>query len=656
MRACRPARAGGHFRRTRLFRVTSSVRGRRLLEKNRENTETLIRSAILLVFLLAWKSYSFRIREDMHWAVSDYLICYAQDVILWALLYVGIHGMCVVSKKWVVAAHLIVLNAALVFQMIDSRVKVLFLEPLSVQLIGYSCGDLEILSSQMMFFWGKKYWPAFLLSIAAFNLLPLMLSSLMKRYARSGSAIGVVGGKVNNFICGGKLTVMASLILPLSAAIVVTGSEEIYGLNKNFIISSLVDPLKKNNRIAGDICESEQKVYSLRDRGHERKISSFFGLAANRNVILYILESTSYEDSLGANRRAMPFINGLLGSGGIALPCYTQCATSTKSVFTVLSGLHSGKGFEIIESRIRNAGGITRVLRERGYYTAFITAQNLSYQGMRNMVQNFGFDHVVEYENLRSLAGKSGIVVKDVGFGASDDRLMLLSDIHEFPSQKLFLVYYTSSSHYPYDFPGAGPGCDKDRHERSLAYSDYVFSLLYKMVSENNMARDTLFIVTADHGEEFYDGKFKGRGTTLSEATHRVPLVFYGSGIRFPALESGIARQVDIGVSLLELLGIKDCDFRTQGTSIFAAGRRETPVFINTYGLMDSMGIIENGKKFVYSFDSGKMWLYENTKGGEVKKEIRDVETIRRYSARMNTFDAYNSNHLKTLLDSGDKR
>ena len=73
-------------------------------------------------------------------------------------------------------------------------------------------------------------------------------------------------------------------------------------------------------------------------------------------------------------------------------------------------------------------------------------------------------------------------------------------------------------------------------------------------------------------------------------------------------------------------------------------------------GLMDSMGIIENGKKFVYSFDSGKMWLYENTKGGEVKKEIRDVETIRRYSARMNTFDAYNSNHLETLLDSGDKR
>lgn len=587
--------------------------------------------------------------------MSDYLICYAQDLILWALLYIGTHCAILFNKR-LVAAHLAVVNAVLIFQMIDSRVKVLFLEPLSFQLIEYSRNDLEILASQMMFFWGRRYWPAFLLSIVVLNLLPVLLASLMEKCDYSGRPIGVLCGKIGGFMRTGKLTVLASFVLLLSAAVVVSGSEEIYGLNKNFIVSSLVDPLKRNKRNVGDIHESEQKVYSVRDSGPHGSPSGFFGLAENRNVILYILESTSYEDSLGANRRAMPFINGLLGSGGIALPCYTQCATSTKSVFTVLSGLHSGKGFEIIESRIRNAGGITRVLRERGYYTAFITAQNLSYQGMRNMVRNFGFDHVVEYENLRSLAGKSGIVVKDVGFGASDDRLMLLSDIHEFPSQKLFLVYYTSSSHYPYDFPGAGPGCDKDRHERSLAYSDYVFSLLYKMVSENNMARDTLFIVTADHGEEFYDGKFKGRGTTLSEATHRVPLVFYGSGIRFPALESGIARQVDIGVSLLELLGVKDCDFQTQGTSIFSAGRRETPVFINTYGLMDSMGIIENGKKFVYSFDSGKMWFYENKKGGEVKTEIHDVETIRRYSSRMNTFDAYNSNYLETLLDSGDKR
>ncbi len=607
---------------------------------------------ILLVFLLVWKSYSFRIREELHWNVSDYVICYAQDIILWTILYIINYFSFILLGKRFYIAHLIILNSALVFQMIDSRVKVLFLEPLSIELIKYSYNDLSILLSQILFFWGKKYWPAFLISILVHNIFPPLISSILEKYNQAKPEINGHYKFMNSIIYSRKWLVFASAICLLSIIIVASSQEEIYGLNKNFIISSFMTAhksVRRNNNIHYD---SEQKVCSLKNFNSGYIDNKYFGLAGNKNIILYILESTSYEDSLGMNKGNMPFINSLLGDGGLGFECYAQCATSTKSVFTILSGLHSSRGFEIIESRIRKIGGIAKALKGKGYFTAFITAQDMSYQGMRNMVRNFGFDHFAEYEDLRSIAKHKGIVVKNAGFGASDDKLMLLDDIKKFLCKKTFIVFYTSSSHFPYDFPGANSDIDKDRHYQSLLYADHVFSLLYKSISENNMLNNTLFVVTADHGEEFYSGKFKGRGATLSEATHKVPLLFYGAGIKFPKTKNAHARQVDICISLLELLGVVDCDFCTQGIPIFSPDYHKTPVFINTYGLMDNMGIIENEKKYIYSFDSNKMWLSEFKNGKEFKTEINDSEKIYYISSRMNNFAGYNSYYLEMLLSS----
>jgi phosphoglycerol transferase MdoB-like AlkP superfamily enzyme len=567
-------------------------------------------------------------------------------MVLWSLLFIINYFFINKYKESFYYFYIIVLNNILVHQLIDARVKILFLEPLSIDLIKYSLNDFSILSSQISLFCGNKYWPGFIFTLLLFNSLPKVIEFFIERFLPYKFSIVSSLFNIRNNI---KSIILAIVIFFISIFIVLLKPDEIYGLNKNFIISSTI-PSFTSTDITQRILDSDQKVKNYKQCLSEID-KKYLGLTKNYNIVLYIIESTSYEDSFGVNKDNMPFLNKLLNNGGLAFPCYVQSATSTKGVFSILSGLYSKQGFEIVESRIKNLNGITRVLKEHGYYTAFVSAQNLSYQGMRNMIRNFGFDYFIEYENLLSIAKQKRIHVKDVGFGASDDKLMFIDDLENLHDKKpFFIVYYTSSSHYPYDFPGANSDVDEIRHAQSLSYTDHVFSTLFKSISERKLSRNTLFVVTADHGEEFFNGQFKGRGSTLTEATHKVPLLFFSNRTKFPKMKNVVTRQVDIAASILTLTGINDVDYNTQGTSIFSYNYDKLPIYINTFGVMKNVAIIENNTKLIYSFDSNKMWASKTDILEEKKSLLEDEVLTKNYSLRMSKFIDYNDQYLNMLI------
>ena len=107
-------------------------------------------------------------------------------------------------------------------------------------------------------------------------------------------------------------------------------------------------------------------------------------------------------------------------------------------------------------------------------------------------------------------------------------------------------------------------------YDRGIAYSDVWIGALIAGLKDLGLYDDTILVVMADHGEEFFDHGGFEHGDTFYDELLRIPLIMRVPGV-------GIGRTVDAQVSvldvtptLLDLLGIAS-DQPMQGVSLRAA-------------------------------------------------------------------------------------
>jgi len=82
--------------------------------------------------------------------------------------------------------------------------------------------------------------------------------------------------------------------------------------------------------------------------------------------------------------------------------------------------------------------------------------------------------------------------------------------------------------------------------------------------------RDTLVIVTADHGEEFGEHGKVEHGETLYNTALHVPLAFYWPGHVAAGESSSVVELVDVVPTILDLLGLQESE-RLDGRSLTPA-------------------------------------------------------------------------------------
>jgi arylsulfatase A-like enzyme len=105
---------------------------------------------------------------------------------------------------------------------------------------------------------------------------------------------------------------------------------------------------------------------------------------------------------------------------------------------------------------------------------------------------------------------------------------------------------------------------DRDlEHLRSLyagelAWTDHQVGRLLARLDELGLAEDTLVVVTADHGDEFFEHQNLGHRSTLFEEQVCVPMILRFPG-RLPAgrREDGLVSTIDVLPTVLELLGLE---------------------------------------------------------------------------------------------------
>jgi hypothetical protein len=252
--------------------------------------------------------------------------------------------------------------------------------------------------------------------------------------------------------------------------------------------------------------------------------------------------------------------------------------------------------------------GLPRALSSAGYFSVCVTPQHLYYQGQRTMFQKLGFDELIAFLDLQAIARARGEVFNEFGPASRDDRLMFLWEHAKLAtSQPFFATYYTMSSHFPYKFPGQQRGSEQERHTRAVRYTDKVLGELLELYRRLGIYDNTLFVITADHGEDFRDGRFAPRHSSLAQNAHEVPLVFFAPGVDLSALRLPRARQVDVLPTILDLVGLAPQGLALSGASLLLP-QPPRPLFLASYGTERTSALIDGSRKWIWDEQSDLRW------------------------------------------------
>jgi arylsulfatase A-like enzyme len=555
----------------------------------------------LLALMLAWKGYSlatsnFRVQET--WSAADYLATFPQDLLAWCALFAVWDVWLRKHGRVAFAATIALACGLLVLQMIDERMKVRFLHPLSSAWIRFAITEFDTIGPDYAMFTGRSYWLGALASLAA--LLAMFAAPWIPGTAR-------VSGGLDRAWSRWRLTLVPEIALaPLAVAVFVLPAKP-YGLQQNFLVDLLLPLRTRHAGLRGHaLMPSEQPVRlsSAADFGCTLRPS--VAVAKGRNVVLYIIESTAFEQtSFGAaHDDTTPLLREMCEQGGVCVPCYAQIANSAKATFGLLSGLYASQTMEVLECEIARAPGLPRVLAQRGYSTVAVTPQHLYYQGQRTMFSRLGLAEILTFFDLQRLARERGREIDANSPEADDDRLMLEWDPAQLAArQPFFVVYYTQSAHFAYHYVGWSPGSDEERHRRALIHTDQVLREIVAEHKRLGVYDHTLYVILADHGEDFSDGRFLARNSSLTENGHKVALVLFAPGADLRGARLPTARQIDVAPTVLDLLGLPLDGLPLQGRSLFD-GRGPQPIFLNSYGTERTLGLIDGTRKWAYDLES----------------------------------------------------
>jgi arylsulfatase A-like enzyme len=309
--------------------------------------------------------------------------------------------------------------------------------------------------------------------------------------------------------------------------------------------------------------------------------------AAEYNVVLISIDSlrADHMSAYGYPRETTPAISALAAEGVLFEQCRSTTSWTLPAHMSMLTG-RSLLGHGVITDD-RRLGADVPTLAEQfkaaGYATgAVVSAPYVEARyGFARGFDDYDDETISFATNNESYRSVTGPLVVDTAtdwIEANEDQPFFLFlhfwDVHyDFapgpPYDRMFDPDYdgdvTGNDFYFSNAIHAGMEAEDLDHvialyDGEIRLVDDQIARLRKALEELDLTDNTIFVVTADHGDEFFEHAEKGHHRTLYEEVLHVPLVFYvpGGAVSQPGRrvesESSI---IDIAPTLLGLAGIE---------------------------------------------------------------------------------------------------
>lgn len=209
----------------------------------------------------------------------------------------------------------------------------------------------------------------------------------------------------------------------------------------------------------------------------------------------------------------------------------------------------------------------------------------------------------------------------------------MLGDEENTPTKdrKFFAYFHYLDPHHTYERHAGHPDFGKeprDRYDTEVHYTDHWVGKLLDWVFEKPWGKDTVIIITADHGEAFGEHGHLRHSFELWEVLVRVPWFFYVPGLEGRRI-SVPRGHIDLAPTIADLMGLdpkKNFRGKSLVPEIFGLEEPEKrPVLVDLprSDLMDRRrGMIYDGYK-ILSFGDDKRWkLYNLDKDPDETKDL----------------------------------
>ncbi len=367
-----------------------------------------------------------------------------------------------------------------------------------------------------------------------------------------------------------------AVLAVLASGSTVAGRDLAHRTPRSELLSS--DPILAFMRTSVDVYDARYLEETARLRLDEPRTRAAYPRDIpfdRRNVIVIIIDSlrADHLPAYGYFRPTTPFLTKLQGSGHLQTIEFatSTCAESNCGIISTLSSKH-------LRRQIPESFKINDLLSDQGYPTYFILSGNHDW---RNLEELYGTGQTVYFDGRQSTR-----------FGRSDDRVIFegLERVpdHEGPAffffhlmsvhlvgtkQDTYRVYHPSDVKNDWNALFGGEYDTEavvNNYDNGVTQADAIIEELFTTLDRKGYLKDSLVVITSDHGEGLGESTRTGYGhvTSLYQEFIRIPLLIYDPKPGTYA-NTEFATQVDIAPTILDRLGLP-APAPWEGTSLLA--------------------------------------------------------------------------------------
>jgi arylsulfatase A-like enzyme len=180
------------------------------------------------------------------------------------------------------------------------------------------------------------------------------------------------------------------------------------------------------------------------------------------------------------------------------------------------------------------------------------------------------------------------------------------------------------------------PESDKEvvinRYDNALSFVDQQLGRVLDAIEASGQRDDTLIVLSADHGEMFFERDLVTHGKTLNEIEARVPLIIHWPKHVLPAERDEPASHLDMMPTLLDLLALPPHP-SWQGRSIKQPSPAQHPIYMNIQGLRYADALVCWPYKLILERTNKEAFLYHL--GDDPHEQRNLIESHAEIAARL---------------------
>ncbi len=305
---------------------------------------------------------------------------------------------------------------------------------------------------------------------------------------------------------------------------------------------------------------SETELLSHFSPYHNLEPSLRSGHSAGKNIVVFVLESFSHEQSAYLNpglypdgRGYMPFLDSLMRNGYVFHRCYANGHKSIEALPSVLSSIPSlGNPFVLMPQSLGPMRGLGTLLGEEGYSTWFFNGSEERSMGFVAYARLTGIENFRTREDYESAKGTADFD----GFWGIWDAPFLRYMAEELGKARepFFATTFTLTSHHPFLVP---PGYESrlpkghTKVQQPTAYTDLALRGFFDYARTQPWYENTVFVFVADHvsSEKYLPETFSVTGDT------HIVCFYYTPDGSLRGDSQIVTQQLDIMPTLLGLTG-----------------------------------------------------------------------------------------------------